>query len=188
MIGKNIKGQNFDPDMDQLIAGLKDAMAGKEGKFNDQMCQQILQKAQSEAMANASKKNVEAGKAFLAENAKKKGVVTTKSGLQYEILKDGTGAKPTAADTVKVHYHGTLTNGEVFDSSVQRGEPISFPLSGVIKGWTEGVQLMPVGSKFKFTIPSDLAYGDNGSPPKISPGATLVFEVELLGIESKAGK
>ncbi len=186
LIGRNIKSQNFDLDVDQLVAALKDTLAGKPGKLTDDQCQQLLQKAQADAAASAGKKAAEAGKAFLAENAKKKGVTTTASGLQYEVMKEGTGAKPTAAETVKVHYHGTLTNGEVFDSSVQRGEPISFPLNGVIKGWTEGLQLMPTGSKFKFTIPSDLAYGDRGSPPKIGPGATLIFEVELLGIE--AGK
>ena len=112
-------------------------------------------------------------------------MVTTKSGLQYKILKKGDGAKPSATDKVKVHYHGTLLDGKVFDSSVDRGEPISFPLDGVIKGWTEGVQLMPIGSKFKFFIPSDLAYGDRGAGGDIGPGATLIFEVELLAIEGK---
>jgi len=111
------------------------------------------------------------------------GLHTTASGLQYQVLKRGNGTmSPRATDTVKVHYHGTLTNGSVFDSSVQRGEPISFPLNGVIPGWTEGVQLMKVGDKFRFVIPYDLAYGANGSPPKIPPFSTLIFEVELLGI------
>jgi FKBP-type peptidyl-prolyl cis-trans isomerase len=119
------------------------------------------------------------------KNGKREGVKTTASGLQYEVLKPGTGAKPAATDTVKVHYHGTLIDGAVFDSSVDRGEPISFPLNGVIKGWTEGVQLMPVGSKYKFVIPSELAYGERGAGGKIGPNATLIFEVELLAIEAE---
>jgi FKBP-type peptidyl-prolyl cis-trans isomerase FklB len=110
-------------------------------------------------------------------------VKTTPSGLQYEVLKQGDGAKPVATDKVNVHYHGTLINGKVFDSSVQRGEPITFGVQEVIKGWTEGLQLMSVGSKFKFYIPSELAYGDSGAGPDIGPGETLVFEVELLKIE-----
>jgi len=130
-------------------------------------------------------KNVKEGEAFLAANAKKDGVKTTASGLQYKVIKAGTGATPKASDEVKVHYHGTLIDGTVFDSSVQRGEPISFPLNGVIAGWTEGLQLMKVGDKFQFAIPSALAYGEQGSGP-IGPNSTLIFEVELLGIE--AGK
>jgi hypothetical protein len=121
-------------------------------------------------------------RAFLAENGKKAGVTTTASGLQYEVLKQGTGAKPAATDTVKVHYEGKLLDGTVFDSSVQRGEPVSFPLNRVIPGWTEGVQLMTVGSKYKFVIPSELAYGDQGAGP-IPPHSVLQFEVELLSIE-----
>ena len=124
----------------------------------------------------------EKGKAFLAENKKKEGVIETASGLQYKVVKMGTGPKPHETDKVKVHYHGTLIDGTVFDSSVERGEPIEFPLNGVIKGWTEGVQLMPVGSKFIFYIPSDLAYGDRDAGPTIKGGSTLIFEVELLEI------
>lgn len=122
------------------------------------------------------------GKKFLAENAKKPGVVTTASGLQYKVIKMGNGAKPVATDKVKVHYKGTLIDGKEFDSSYKRGEPIEFPLNGVIKGWTEGVQLMPIGSKFEFYIPSDLAYGDRQAGGDITPGSTLIFEVELLDI------
>lgn len=124
------------------------------------------------------------GQSFLSANAKKPGVVSLPSGLQYQVIVAGTGTtKPTLANTVKCHYHGTLIDGRVFDSSVDRGEPISFPLNGVIKGWQEGLQLMSVGSKFKFYIPSDLAYGDRQAGQLIAPGSTLIFEVELLGVE-----
>jgi len=133
--------------------------------------------------ADKSAKNREAGLKFLAENKVKPGVVTLPDGLQYEILKAGDGPKPTLNSKVKTHYHGTLIDGTVFDSSVDRGEPISFPVSGVIKGWTEALQLMPVGSKWRLFIPSELAYGDRGAGPKIGPGSTLVFDVELLAIE-----
>lgn len=127
--------------------------------------------------------NIEQGEVFLAGNAKREGVTTTASGLQYEVLQQGSGTKhPNAESTVNVHYHGTLTDGTVFDSSVERGEPISFPLNRVIKGWTEGVQLMKTGDKFRFFIPADLAYG-NRSAGKIPPGSVLIFDVELLAIE-----
>jgi FKBP-type peptidyl-prolyl cis-trans isomerase len=118
----------------------------------------------------------------LAENAKKEGVVVTESGLQYEVLVEGTGAKPTTRDTVKVHYHGTLVDGTVFDSSVVRDQPATFGVTQVIKGWVEGLQLMKVGSKYKFTIPANLAYGDNGAGASIPPKSALIFEVELLDI------
>ena len=128
--------------------------------------------------------NRAAGAAFLAENAKRPGVVRLSNGLQYEVMVAGTDtAKPTLKNTVKCHYHGTLINGEVFDSSVNRGEPISFPLNGVIKGWQEALQLMTVGSKWKLFIPSELAYGERSAGPVIGPGSTLIFEVELLGIQ-----
>jgi FKBP-type peptidyl-prolyl cis-trans isomerase len=126
---------------------------------------------------------LEAGQAFLAANAKKEGVTTTASGLQYKVLEAGTGARPSAKDSVNVHYRGTFIDGKTFDSSYDRGQPISFPLNGVIKGWTEGVQLMPVGAKYEFYIPHDLAYGENGAGGVIPPYATLIFVVELLGIE-----
>jgi len=124
----------------------------------------------------------EEGEKFLAENAKRDGVTTLESGLQYEVINSGNGASPTLNDNVKTHYHGTLINGEVFDSSVDRGEPISFPVSGVIAGWTEALQLMKVGDKWKLYVPSNLAYGERGAGPKIGPHTTLIFEVELLGI------
>jgi FKBP-type peptidyl-prolyl cis-trans isomerase FklB len=192
MIAGNLKQQGFDLDLAELTKGLTDTLEGKQPRLDQAQVQKVMMALQQEQMkaqqtkaAAAAGKNKEEGAAFLAKNGKEEGVVTTASGLQYKILKQGDGAKPTATDTVKVHYHGTLLDGKVFDSSVDRGEPISFPLNGVIKGWTEGVQLMPTGSKFKFFIPSDLAYGDNGAGADIGPGATLVFEVELLEIEKK---
>jgi len=142
------------------------------------MAQQAKMAAEAEAAAQASQN-------FLAENGQRAGVTTTASGLQYEVLEEGAagGAMPSESSNVTVHYHGTLVDGTVFDSSVERGQPASFPLNGVIPGWTEGVQLMKVGDKFRFTIPSDLAYGPNGAPPTIPPNATLIFDVELLEVQ-----
>lgn len=138
----------------------------------------ILFKRKKELAEN----NANEGQAFMTENAEKEGVITLESGLQYEVLLMGEGAKPTAAQTVTCHYHGTTIKGEVFDSSVLRGKPASFPLNRVIKGWTEGLQFMPVGSKFRFTIPPHLAYGEQQVSKEIGPNSTLIFEVELLGI------
>jgi len=135
------------------------------------------------AQAEAATKTKAEAKAFLEKNAKEKGVVTTASGLQYKIIKEGQGPKPTDTSTVSVNYNGTLLDGTVFDSSIERGQPAEFPLNRVIKGWTEGIKLMSVGSKYKFWIPSELAYGDNGAGGKIKPGALLVFDVELLAIK-----
>ncbi len=160
-----------------------EAAMGEFQKFMASRQQAQMEKMQSE-MSAAGPKNLEAGKKFLEENGKKEGVVTTKSGLQYQVLKAAEGKKPAATDTVKVHYHGTFLDGSVFDSSVDRGEPVSFPLNQVIAGWTEGLQLMPVGSKYKFFIPGNLAYGENGNPPRIQPNSSLIFEVELLAIEA----
>ena len=140
-------------------------------------------KAGVDFVLNASTKAKEEGEKFLAENAKREGVKTTASGLQYEVLEATLGQKPKATDTVKVHYEGTLIDGTIFDSSYKRGESISFPLNGVIKGWTEGLQLMSIGSKYKFFIPYQLAYGERGAGGSIPPYATLIFTVELLGIE-----
>ncbi len=159
----------------------------KPALTNDQMQQVIMsymQKLDRDRTAVVRKQ----GEAFLAENKKKPGVITLPSGLQYQIIKEGTGTKPSLSDTVKVHYHGTLIDGTVFDSSVDRGEPITLPVDGVIPGWTEALQLMPVGSKWKLFIPSTLAYGDRGAGDKIKGGATLVFDVELLGIEHSSGQ
>ena len=140
-------------------------------------------KAGIDFVMNMSTKAKEEGEKFLAENGKREGVKTTASGLQYEVLETTLGQKPKATDSVKVHYEGKLIDGSIFDSSYKRGEPISFPLSGVIKGWTEGLQLMSVGSKFKFFIPYQLAYGERGAGGSIPPYAALIFTVELLGIE-----
>ncbi|XMO76601.1 FKBP-type peptidyl-prolyl cis-trans isomerase [Roseibacillus persicicus] len=200
LIGRNIaesmKADGLELDFDILFTGMKEAAAGTESKIAEADAQAVMMKFQGEMQAKAQAQaaeqqkeaeaaaqvNIEAGKKFLAENKKREEVTETESGLQYEVLTAAEGDKPAATDTVKVHYHGTLLDGTVFDSSVDRGTPIDFPLNGVIKGWTEGVQLMPVGSKYKFYIPSDLAYGNRGSGPKIGPGETLVFEVELLEI------
>lgn len=141
--------------------------------------QQYFRKAQDEML----EQNFREGEEFLRENAKKESVVTLPSGLQYEVLKEGTGVKPKAADRVKCHYHGTLINGEVFDSSVERGQPAVFGVNQVIKGWVEALQLMSVGSKWKLFVPSDLAYGAQGAGNSIQPNSTLIFDVELLGIE-----
>ena len=179
-------------DADSLIAGMKDAKEGKEPKFNDDKRKEIMAQFEQAAMEKQQEllkaqqekaaKIKEESKKFLEENAKKEGVKVTESGLQYTIIKEGEGAKPKATDTVKVHYKGTLTDGTEFDSSYKRGEPISFPLNGVIKGWTEGLQLMPVGSTYRFFIPSDLGYGDRGAGADIPGGAALIFDVELIDI------
>ncbi len=190
-IAKSLKRQPFEIDSKALAAGIADGFEGKLALSDAEQQEAIgnLQKQAAEKMRAEQKaaggKNAKAGEEFLAANAKQEGVKTTKSGLQYQVLKSGDakGKSPKATDTVKVHYHGTLIDGTVFDSSVDRGEPISFPLNGVIPGWTEGLQLMKEGDKFKLFLPSDLAYGDQGAGPKIGPGSALVFEVELLAIE-----
>ena len=146
-----------------------------------------MQAKQAAEFEETKRKNAEEGDKFLAENAKKPGVKTTASGLQYEVLTEGTGPKPKASDTVRVHYKGTLLDGETFDDSYARGEPVEFALAQVVPGWQEGLQLMPVGSKYKLWIPGKLGYGEQGTPGgPIGPNATLVFEVELLDVVNKA--
>ena len=184
-IGESFKQQDIDVVMDKFIQGFTDGKAG-QNKFSQAEMEQVFQEFQKmmQTKQNSVMDEEKAkGAAFLAENKKKDGVIETPSGLQYKVVKMGTGAKPSATDRVKVHYHGTLIDGTVFDSSVERGQPITFGLNQVIAGWTEGVQLMPVGSKFIFYIPSNLAYGDRAAGDKIKPGSTLIFEVELLNIE-----
>lgn len=187
-IGKSLMDQGLDLDVTMLVAGLQDVIAGKplltEAELAASM-QALQAEATAKQQAEAALKgagNVKKGEEFLAGNKKLPGVLTTPSGLQYKVVTEGKGKKPTKDNTVKVHYTGTLLDGSVFDSSVKRGEPIEFPLSGVIAGWTEGVQLMTEGSKYMFYIPSNLAYGPNGAGQSIGPDETLIFEVELLSI------
>ncbi len=190
-IGDNFHRQGVDIDPEVLLHGLKDALAGKtlmteeEARATLAQLQTEMRTKQEEMRKEAAEKNKKEGDAFLAANKAKQGVVTLPSGLQYKILTPGTGPKPTATDTVSCNYRGTLINGTEFDSSYKRGQPTKFPVGGVIKGWTEALQLMPVGSKWQLVIPPDLAYGDRGAGPDIGPGATLVFEVELLSIQEK---
>lgn len=169
-------------NVDALIAGFVQAIKGDSTKMNMEEAREYMQKYFVEASAKEANKTKEEGEKFLADNKTKSGVITTESGLQYQVITEGTGAKPTAEDHVKVHYTGTLLDGTKFDSSIDRGEPAEFPVSQVIKGWTEGLQLMSVGSKYIFWIPSDLAYGDRGAGQMIKPNSTLKFEVELLEI------
>jgi FKBP-type peptidyl-prolyl cis-trans isomerase len=188
-IGKSLRQQGAEVDLDTLIDAIRATYNGEELAMTDEQAatirQDFIQKRQAAQQAEAAAaggKNLAEGQKFLAENKLKEGVQTTASGLQYKVLTMGDGAKPAATDTVKVHYRGTLLDGTEFDSSYARNEPISFALNRVIAGWTEGVQLMPIGSKYMFYIAPDLAYGESGGGP-IPPNATLVFEVELLDIE-----
>ncbi|MDO6720349.1 FKBP-type peptidyl-prolyl cis-trans isomerase [Psychrosphaera sp. 1_MG-2023] len=166
-----------------IIAGIQDALVAKS-QLSDEEIQTVMQALQQQVSELKTKEAREAGLMFLAENAKREGVVVTDSGLQYEVLVAAEGAKPAATDTVEVHYHGTLLDGTVFDSSVDRGEKISFPLNRVIPGWTEGLQYMSIGSKYKFFIPSELAYGSRNAG-QIPPNSTLIFEVELFDIKKE---
>lgn len=191
-IGANFKRQDLDVDAKALAAGLADTFAGKT-QLTEAESKQVLQEFRTQMMAKMEvrqktegEKNAKEGEAFLASNAKKEGVKTTASGLQYKVIKSGTGKTPKATDTVKVHYHGTLVDGSVFDSSVQRGEPATFPVDQVIPGWTEVLQLMKEGDKWQVYIPGKLAYGERSPSPKIGPNSTLVFDVELLSIEKAA--
>lgn len=188
-VGANLQQIKDEVDIDVLVRGLRDALSGGDTQLTAEQAAEVkqgfvqrLQTKAQEAQVRAAEENRTAGEAFLATNGKKSGVTTTASGLQYEVIKAADGAKPKATDQVKVHYVGTLLDGTKFDSSVDRGQPAEFALNGVIKGWTEGLQLMPVGSKYKFVIPSELAYGEQGTPGPIGPNQTLVFEVELLEI------
>ncbi len=165
--------------------GVKVAFDGGTPEITTEEAQKLINDYLQELEAKATAAAKEAGNKFLEENSKKEGVKVTASGLQYRVIKEGTGAQPTATDEVTVHYTGKLLDGTVFDSSVNRGEPATFPLNRVIPGWTEGVQLMKEGAKYEFYIPSDLAYGPNGVPNAIPPHATLIFEVELLNIGPK---
>ncbi|MFZ0732882.1 MAG: FKBP-type peptidyl-prolyl cis-trans isomerase [Candidatus Sulfotelmatobacter sp.] len=191
-MGMGLHRQSVDVDPAVVARGLRDAMSGRKTLMTEEEMRAALQqlradvnkqqeaKAQSEGEANRKQ-----GEAFLAANKSKPGVTTLPDGLEYKVLTEGTGPKPAANDTVTVNYRGTLIDGKEFDSSYKRGQPTTFPVGGVIKGWTEALQLMPVGSKWELFIPPDLAYGDRGAGADIVPGSTLIFEVELLSIDQK---
>lgn len=194
IVGENmahqLKNDGLELDAQSVALAVSDVMAGNQSRLTDEEKRSTVEQVQKESQekqmagqAEESAKNQAEGAAYLAENGKKEGVITTDSGLQYKSLVAGSGDKPSKSNKVKVHYKGTLIDGTVFDSSYDRGEPIVFPVTGVIAGWVEGLQLMQVGSKFELVIPAQLAYGPSGSGQAIGPDATLIFEVELLAIE-----
>lgn len=182
-IGQNFKASGIKAiTSEDFIAGLQDALAEREPQMTTERAREVINQLFMRLQQEESELNAAAGKEYQEIMRHKSGVVTLPSGLQYEIIKEGSGAKPKATDKVRVHYHGTLINGIVFDSSVERGEPAEFPLNAVIPGWTEILQLMPVGSKWRVVIPSELAYGSRGAGDMIRPNMTLIFEIELLDI------
>ena len=194
-VGRNLKRQNFDFDTAAFLAGFKAAFTGSESKMTEEEIGTALQEFQTEMITKMAEErqkqaaeNKETGDKFLAENKTKEGVKTTESGLQYIVEKEGEGESPAAEDIVEVHYRGTLLDGTEFDSSYKREQPAKFPLNRVIKGWTEGVQLMKKGAKYKFFIPPELAYGEGGAGEQIGPNSTLIFEVELLSFEKAQKK
>ena len=183
-LGKNIAQQFEEVNLDLLKAGLNAGIdTNNKSEISGAVAEQIIEEFFKSKQELTAKKAQGEGAAFLAENAKREGVISLESGLQYEILNEGNGQIPTIEDNITAHYHGTLIDGTVFDSSVDRGEPASFPVNGVIAGWTEALQIMPVGSKWKLYVPSDLAYGERGAGQIIGPYSTLIFEVELLSID-----
>jgi FKBP-type peptidyl-prolyl cis-trans isomerase FklB len=189
-VGRNLKQQGIDVDPDLLARGLKDILSGRKTLLTDDEVREVLMDFQKDLMVKQqdhvrqiSEKFRKEGEAFLDENGKKDGVVTLPSGLQYQVIEKGKGPSPKATHTVEVHYRGTLTDGTEFDSSYKRGTPATFPVNGVIAGWTEALQIMKVGSKWRLFIPAKLAYGERGAGRDIPPNAALVFEVELLGIK-----
>jgi FKBP-type peptidyl-prolyl cis-trans isomerase len=191
-IGANLHRQSVDVDPAILLQGLKDGLAGNKPLLTEEEARTLLtqlqedtRKQQAEKAQQMSSANKAEGETFLAANKTKEGVITLPSGLQYKILKAGTGPKPSASDSVVCNYRGTLMNGTEFDSSYKRGQPATFPVNGVIKGWTEALQLMPVGSKWQLFIPAQLAYGERGAGADIGPNATLIFEIDLLSIQGK---
>lgn len=182
-IGQQLKSMNIENfDAKEFCRSIEDVMNGRETDFSAREAQVMLSEYFEKKQAEEAQANIAAGKAYLEENGKRKGVITTKSGLQYEVLTEGTGKSPKATDKVRCHYEGRLTDGSVFDSSYQRGEPADFGLNQVIPGWTEGVQLMKEGAKYRFHIPYLLGYGERGAGASIPPYATLVFDVELIEV------
>lgn len=191
-IGRNMQQQQLDEsviDLGQLRAGIEDVLNGVDSKLTEEEMAEIMTKFQEEMTARVDslnkakgEANKKSGEEFLAKNAKEEGVVVLPSGLQYKVITEGTGKKPGLTSVVTVHYHGTLPDGTEFDSSIKRGQPATFPVNGVIAGWTEALQLMPQGSKWKLFIPSELAYGEQAASPVIGPNSVLVFEVELLSV------
>lgn len=183
-LSKNIAQQFEEVNLDLLKAGLNAGIdTNNKSEISGAVAEQIIEEFFKSKQELTAKKAQGEGAAFLAENAKREGVISLESGLQYEVLTEGNGQIPTINDKITAHYHGTLIDGTVFDSSVDRGEPASFPVNGVIAGWTEALQIMPVGSKWKLYVPSDLAYGERGAGQIIGPYSTLIFEVELLSID-----
>ncbi len=189
-IGAFLKGLPEEVDLSIFVRGLEDVFKGKQCALTEAEAEEVmrafrkeLEKGRAREGQEIAERNRKEGKMFLEDNKKKEGVMVTASGLQYTVLKQGDGAKPKTTDMVSVHYRGTLIDGKEFDSSYKRGKPAAFPLNRVIPGWTEGLQLMPVGSKYRFFIPSNLGYGERGSGQIIGPNATLIFEVELLEIQ-----
>lgn len=194
-IGQNLFRQGFTPEMyeadvELILDGLRDVLAGKPSKLTPEQLQTAMQEYQAKAQEKLTKQREEQQRPIkeaaekMAELGRKEGVKTTESGLQYEVLTEGSGAKPKATDKVKVHYKGILLDGKVFGDTFKTGQPVTLSLGGVIPGWSEGLQLMPVGSKYRFHVPPQLGYGEKGSPPVVPPHAILLFEIELLGIEN----
>ncbi|MBQ0725082.1 MAG: FKBP-type peptidyl-prolyl cis-trans isomerase [Cycloclasticus sp.] len=186
-IGAGIKQDKLDVDTDTLVLGLSHQLNGEESLLSGEEMRAVIEDFQKQMQSQASgvqQKNAETGAQFLADNVNNEGVQVLSSGMQYIVLAEGEGEKPAATDTVNVHYEGSLINGTVFDSSIKRGEPATFPVNGVIQGWQEALQLMNVGAKWKVFIPSNLAYGENGAGGSIGPNETLIFEMELLAINN----
>ncbi|MBI5075149.1 MAG: FKBP-type peptidyl-prolyl cis-trans isomerase [Nitrospirae bacterium] len=193
--GIQMKRQSVDVDVDMFAKGLRDFVSGSKLQMTEQQVQETLMKFQQEMTARQAEKNKllaennkKEGEAFLAENRKKDGVKTLPSGLQYKVITEGSGKMPKESDTITAHYRGTLIDGTEFDSSLKRGQPVTFPVKGVIKGWTEALQLMKVGSKWQLFIPSELAYGERAAGQQIGPNAALIFDVELISISDPAEK
>ncbi|PKL48985.1 MAG: hypothetical protein CVV37_07795 [Nitrospira bacterium HGW-Nitrospira-1] len=189
-LGKKIQSLSIEVDLNAFAQGMKDAVSGNKMLLTEQEIKETLTALQKELMEKQAEnakqlgeKNMKAGEAFLAENKKKEGVITLPSGLQYKVIKEGAGKTPKADDTVVTNYRGTLIDGTEFDSSYKRGEPATFPVKGVIPGWTEALQLMKEGSKWELFIPSSLAYGERGAGNAIGPNATLIFEIELISVK-----